>query len=282
MTLMESIRTCLQKYADFGGRAQLLEFWLFVVFLIISWCIVGITGLIIGAIIADHALWFVAMIPMLVAFLLPLLAVSVRRLHDTGRSAWWLLLLLIPVLGTIPLLVFFALPGAVGPNRYGEILNDPKRRDLSTVGPEGKGHWASFIRWLLLRYHRRPLAAIAASLLCVTAVVFWCYWGLVIPSLAPPPPYIVGHKIVIKWGRDTAAVSWSAVEGATHYKVFQVGKILPFDGEVKARGYPVYRYRDDSPNTGPGWFSGFSTTRYRVKSCYWFACSGYSNMVTVH
>ena len=279
MTLMESIKTCLQKYADFSGRAQLGEFWLFVVFLIISWCIIGITGFIIGAIVADDTLLIVAIIPMLVLLLLPSLAVSVRRLHDTGRSGWWILLLLIPVLGTIPVLVFFVLPGTVGPNRYGEFLHDSKPPDLSTVESEEKGPWASFIRWLLLRYHRRPLTTLAVSLLCATVVVFWCYLGLVIPNLAPPSPHIVGHKINVSGGVDTAAVSWTVVEGATHYKVFQMGIIPSLDGEVRA---PGTRYRDGSPNTGPGLFDGFSTTSYRVKACYRFACSRFSNMVTVH
>ena len=192
-----------------------------------------------------------------------------------GRSAWWLLLLLIPVLGTIPLLVFFVLPGTVGPNRYGESPHDPKSPDLSAVDP---GNGSPFIRWLLLRYHTRPLSALAVSLLCVTILVFGCYWGLVI-RLAPPSPDVVGHKIDVKWGIDTAAVSWTVVEGATHYRVFQMGIIPSLDGEVKA---PGTRYRDSSPNTGPGIFDGFSTTSYRVKACNRFACSSFSNMVTVH
>ena len=263
MTLIESVQICLRKYTDLGGRAQLSEFWLFVTFLIISCVILRGLGAIIGVIVADDTPSNIAMIPILV-LLVPSLAVSVRRLHDTGRSAWWLLLLLIPVLGTIPLLVFLALPGTVGPNRYGESLTDLEK------GP-------SFIRWLLQRYHTRPLPTLAVSLLCVTVWVLGCYWSLA--TLAPPPPHVVGYKIDVTWGRDTAAVSWKAVEGATHYKVFQMGIIPSLDGKVKA---PGTRYEDDSPNTGAGILAGFSTTSYRVKACNWFACSRFSNMVTVH
>ena len=57
------------------------------------------------------------------ALVIPSLAVGVRRLHDTNRSGWWLLIAFIPILGALALLVFFVLPGTVGSNTYGE---DPK------------------------------------------------------------------------------------------------------------------------------------------------------------
>ena len=57
------------------------------------------------------------------AILIPSLAVAFRRLHDTNRSAWWLLIALVPFLGALALLVFYVLPGTVGPNKFGE---DPK------------------------------------------------------------------------------------------------------------------------------------------------------------
>ena len=85
MTLTESIKTCFQKYVDFNGRARRSEFWWFFLFCTVS-------SLIIVSIPLLGQLYMLAL-------LMPSLAVSVRRLHDTDRSAWWLLLLPIAVLG---------------------------------------------------------------------------------------------------------------------------------------------------------------------------------------
>jgi uncharacterized membrane protein YhaH (DUF805 family) len=72
--------------------------------------------------LAVHGLFFLYFLYGL-AVLLPGLAVTFRRLHDTGRSAWWILIGVIPIVGSIVLLVFTCLPGAAGPNQYGP---DPK------------------------------------------------------------------------------------------------------------------------------------------------------------
>lgn len=57
-----------------------------------------------------------------VATFLPTVALSIRRLHDTDRSGWWLLIVLLPVVGIIVLIVFFILPSTKGPNRFGSQL----------------------------------------------------------------------------------------------------------------------------------------------------------------
>ncbi|MFM7120975.1 MAG: DUF805 domain-containing protein, partial [Gammaproteobacteria bacterium] len=72
---------------------------------------------------ALSGLLYIAQLLFVLATLLPGLAVSVRRLHDTGRSGWFLLLSLIPLVGAIILIVFFAQAGLSGSNPYGE---DPK------------------------------------------------------------------------------------------------------------------------------------------------------------
>jgi uncharacterized membrane protein YhaH (DUF805 family) len=59
--------------------------------------------------------------------IIPNIAVQVRRLHDSDRSGWWLLLHLVPFIGSFVLLIFFLLDGSVGPNRYGQ---DPRGRTL--------------------------------------------------------------------------------------------------------------------------------------------------------
>ncbi len=82
--MTESIKTCFSKYAVFSGRAQRSEFWWFFLFSAVSSAIASIVP-VIGQIY-------------LLVLLIPSLAVSARRLHDTGRSAWWLLLYLASIL----------------------------------------------------------------------------------------------------------------------------------------------------------------------------------------
>ena len=102
----------LRNYTGFSGRASRTEFWMFslVNFLIgvVLWILfAAVHGAIILVIIYD------------LGVLLPSLAVGFRRLHDTDRTAWWLLIELIPVIGAIVLLVFFCLDSTPGDNHYG-------------------------------------------------------------------------------------------------------------------------------------------------------------------
>jgi uncharacterized membrane protein YhaH (DUF805 family) len=106
----------LKNYTGFSGRARRTEYWMFAL-------IDGIILVVLYALaLAVHALLFLYVIYAL-AVLLPSLAVAFRRLHDTGRTAWWLLIGLVPFIGGIVLLVFACLPGTPGPNQYGP---DPK------------------------------------------------------------------------------------------------------------------------------------------------------------
>jgi uncharacterized membrane protein YhaH (DUF805 family) len=104
MTFTESLRTCLQKYADFKGVAGRSEFWWWTLF-----CVVA--GLVLGAISETLGLLFN------LAFLLPSIAVMARRLHDTDRSGWWQLLMLIPLIGVI-IVLFFCAQKEVRPTRF--------------------------------------------------------------------------------------------------------------------------------------------------------------------
>lgn len=120
----QAVRAVLSKYATFEGRASRSEFWWWVlaVFLVLI-----VTQVIDGALIAP-LLGFSAFAPeagqplsFLVALgiILPNLAVGVRRLHDTGRSGWWILIGLIPLIGTLILLYFYIQPSEQGDNAYG-------------------------------------------------------------------------------------------------------------------------------------------------------------------
>lgn len=108
MDFPTSVRTCLSKYATFAGRASPSEFWFYFLFL---------TGLalILYAAEADTLMPLLAL-----ASLLPYLAACVRRLHDTDRSGWWLLIQFVPVIGQVLLHVLLAQPGTEGPNRFGD------------------------------------------------------------------------------------------------------------------------------------------------------------------
>ena len=102
----------LKKYAVFDGRAHRTEFWLFFLF---SFIISLFLGVIVGLV---GSLWFITTLYAL-AVLIPGLAVSVRRLHDTNRSGWWILTGLVPILGWIALLIFYIEDSRPGANQYG-------------------------------------------------------------------------------------------------------------------------------------------------------------------
>ena len=111
------IFTALKKYAVFSGRAQRKEYWLFYLLFFIFY-IVGLMIDIEGGTF-DPLLGMGTVTTIIVlAFLIPGLTVSIRRLHDTDRSAWWLLIGLIPLAGLV-LIVFFCLDGSPGENRFG-------------------------------------------------------------------------------------------------------------------------------------------------------------------
>ncbi|WP_371169447.1 DUF805 domain-containing protein [Aliiroseovarius sp. 2305UL8-7] len=119
MSFMESIRTCLSKYVDFTGRAARSEFWFFALFTTLGSIVLGIVDTVIFG--AGNDFSPLSSIFSL-AVLLPSLAVAARRLHDIDRTAWWLLLVLVPIVGWLVLLYFHVLKGTDGPNRFG---NDP-------------------------------------------------------------------------------------------------------------------------------------------------------------
>lgn len=108
MTFFESIRVCFTKFAEFDGRASRPEFWWFALFVtLVTTAISYISENLAGV--------------FLIAVLLPLLAVGARRLHDTGRSGWLQLYLLVPVGGIIILGYFWAQP-SISPELDESIL----------------------------------------------------------------------------------------------------------------------------------------------------------------
>ncbi|WP_433894219.1 DUF805 domain-containing protein [Streptomyces sp. CA-111067] len=101
----------LKKYAVFSGRARRQEYWMYNLFNIIALIVLAVIGAVAGT-----------MIPYFVYFalvLIPSLAVTARRLHDTGKSGWFILIGIIPLIGGIVLLVFTCTDGDPQPNAYG-------------------------------------------------------------------------------------------------------------------------------------------------------------------
>jgi uncharacterized membrane protein YhaH (DUF805 family) len=108
----------LKKYAQFHGRARRKEYWYFQMFTTGIVIILVILDVGLGTFSDDDAVGLLSGLYSLMVFL-PSLAVSVRRLHDTDRSAWWLLVALIPVIGVFVLVYFMAQDSTPGQNRYG-------------------------------------------------------------------------------------------------------------------------------------------------------------------
>ncbi len=128
----------LRRYAQFTGRAQRKEYWMFVLFVALGSIVCTTLDVSLGlgghvdsysvSVPGDYSAWSSVHGGLLgdifsLAMLIPSLAVGVRRLHDTDKSGWWLLLELIPLIGFIIVLVWLCTDGTRGANRFGP---DPK------------------------------------------------------------------------------------------------------------------------------------------------------------
>ena len=122
MDFMTAVRTCLSKYVDFSGRARRSEYWYFALFNFLVGIVTSVLDAILGTGYDNSTGGLVNTVGSL-ALLLPSLAVGVRRLHDTDRSGWWILIGLIPIIGWILLIVWFC-TDSKDDNQYGP---NPKR-----------------------------------------------------------------------------------------------------------------------------------------------------------
>ncbi len=120
MTFQQSIRTCLQTYATFQGRARRSEFWWFVLFVfLVSAAADILDGVIFGSPSSGEAGISIFAPIVGLALFLPTLAVAVRRLHDIGRSGWWVFLNLVPIVGFLVLLYWYTRDSEPETNVYG-------------------------------------------------------------------------------------------------------------------------------------------------------------------
>ena len=128
-----------KKYFQLKGRAPRREFWFFMLFSFLASFVLGLIGTALGLEYVMHLDTLATMnelsgaegvtdfpinlvqIAISLLLMLPSFAVSVRRLHDIGKSGWWQLVALVPLLGIFVLLVFFLLPSQEGKNDYGDF-----------------------------------------------------------------------------------------------------------------------------------------------------------------
>ena len=108
----------LKQYAVFKGRARRKEYWFFALFNLIVSVVLTVVDYMTGSLDPELGVGLLSGIYSL-AILIPSLAVTVRRLHDTDRTGWWVLIAFIPFIGAIVLLVFMLLDSQPGDNRYG-------------------------------------------------------------------------------------------------------------------------------------------------------------------
>ena len=110
--MQQAVKTVLNNYVKFEGRSGRPEYWWYFLAYVIVFVALGVLGSMIGIIS-----WIANLLSL--ALLIPSIAVGIRRFHDIGKSGWWLLLGLIPILGWIAVIYFAAQP-SVGPNEHGE------------------------------------------------------------------------------------------------------------------------------------------------------------------
>ena len=103
----------LKKYAVFNGRSRRKEYWMFFLINIVIAIVLGFIEGIMGSPGVISSLYSLAV-------LLPEIGVSIRRLHDTNRSGWWLFISLVPIIGAIILIVYMVQDSQPGENQYGQ------------------------------------------------------------------------------------------------------------------------------------------------------------------
>lgn len=116
MDFTTAVKTCFEKYVIFSGRAARSEYWWFTLFIVIVSIVLGLIDMTIFG--SDGILSPLSDLFSL-ATLLPVLAVTSRRLHDIDRSAWWILLMLLPIIGWLVLIYWHIQKGSDGDNQFG-------------------------------------------------------------------------------------------------------------------------------------------------------------------
>lgn len=115
---MEAVKTCFSKYATFDGRARRSEYWYFYLFNFLIMLVLLLLGYFMADMSGFSVITILSSLYSL-AIIIPNLAVTCRRLHDTGKSGVWILIGFVPCVGTILLLIFLCTDSVQGDNEYG-------------------------------------------------------------------------------------------------------------------------------------------------------------------
>lgn len=131
---MNNFLLALRRWNDFHGRSARMEFWLFQ--------LVNGVGTLLAIVVDNMVIIPLVAFPVLsliwmLALLIPSISVQFRRLHDTGRTAWWLLISGVPLIGPLTLLVFYLLRSQPGDNRFGPPAPTPASTSTSTSTSSG-------------------------------------------------------------------------------------------------------------------------------------------------
>ena len=114
-TFQEALRSAIvENYCNFEGRASRSQYWWYVLF-------TALLGFLIGIIFGEETTGNIIQGIVTLALLLPGLGLAVRRLHDIGKSGWWIFLAFIPLVGAISLIVWICQNSPLFPNQYGEV-----------------------------------------------------------------------------------------------------------------------------------------------------------------
>ena len=107
------------RYAEFSGRARRREYWMFVLFSVLTYLAACMAGMLVDVVLnTEGIIMALALVGVWLGLIVPSIAVAIRRLHDTGHSGWMFLLAFVPVVSLV-LLVFYCIDSQPGSNQYG-------------------------------------------------------------------------------------------------------------------------------------------------------------------
>lgn len=125
---MNEFLDALKQYATFAGRATRKQYWMFILFYLIFYIILSVIDVAFGSYNEATGMGLLTTVYSLL-LLIPSFAVMARRLHDIGRTGWWMLLFLIPLIGPIVLIIFAVLDSEPGENQYGVSSKYPPQEN---------------------------------------------------------------------------------------------------------------------------------------------------------